>query len=78
MNRLTWFCRTLSLAGKETQERVEAGLREQGVEAILAWSPISMEVIVFRLQRGQTPKIPEALSRTTEVRKEVIPATHSN
>ncbi len=38
MNRLTWSCRTLSLAGKETQERVEAGLREQGVEAILAWS----------------------------------------
>jgi hypothetical protein len=37
-----------------------------------------MEVIVFRLQRGQTPKIPEALSRTIEVRKEVIPATHSN
>jgi hypothetical protein len=51
---------------------------EQGAEAILAWPSISMEVIVFRLQKSQTPKIPEALSRTIEVRKEVIPATHSN
>ena len=29
-------------------------------------------------ERGQTPKIPEARSRTIEVRKEVMPATQSN
>jgi hypothetical protein len=42
-------CRTLSLAGKGTLEGVEFGLMEQGVEVSLAWSSISMEVIVFRL-----------------------------
>ena len=49
MNRLTLSCQTLSLAGKETLERVEVARWEQVAEAILAWLPITMEVIVFRL-----------------------------